>query len=150
MFGVGGVERWGVVRVGGILRHCAVNGFLPGMGGMFGSSRRGMLEALESTFDVTRNRYVNSPVGVIPIEGQAAILSAGPIFADSIQLFQCSYQMFGIGSVGVFDTKIIDDKCEHQITGVMLPQSGGNGNRGITMWGEECSEAVTGNSAGLR
>ena len=57
--------------------------------------------------------------------------------------------MFGIGSVGIFDTKVIDDKCEHQITGVMFPQSGGNGNRGVSMWGEERSEAVAGNSAGL-
>jgi len=58
--------------------------------------------------------------------------------------------VFGVGSVGVFDAKVIDDKREHQITGIMFPQSGGNGNRGVAMWGEESNQAVAGNSAGLR
>jgi hypothetical protein len=46
----------GAVRVGGILRCCAVNGFLPGVGCMFRSSQSGMLETLEGTFDVPWDR----------------------------------------------------------------------------------------------
>ena len=45
-----------------------------------------MLETLEGTFDVTWHGDVAGSLDVVPLEGEAAILAAFPIFGDVVEL----------------------------------------------------------------
>jgi hypothetical protein len=52
-------------------------------------------------------------------------------------LFEGHDEMFDVGSVNIFNSKIIDDEGEVEISGGMLPKAWGDGAWGIAMGLEE-------------
>jgi len=85
-FGVGGIKKWGSARWVGELHFGTLFGLLPGIQGILSLCRWWMAEAQECTFDVARHGEINHAVDVIPNNGEAAVASGSPIFADLVVL----------------------------------------------------------------
>jgi hypothetical protein len=58
-------------------------------------------------------------------------------------------QVLRIGFGSVFDAEIIDDKCEGEGLGVVLPETGYDWDGSISMGFKELGEAIVCNAAGL-
>jgi hypothetical protein len=58
--------------------------------------------------------------------------------------------MFGIVLVGVLDTKIIDNECERNVSGVVLPESRCYSDRCVAVRLEEFREAIVSDASSLR
>lgn len=127
---LGGIkDRRSVLRGRKLLRRDA-SGLLPGLGGMLWAAGHGMAETQQGTFNVARHGKVDSAVGVVPSEGEPTIAAGIPIFTDCIVLPKDRHEMLCIGTIGVFDCKVIHDKGKGERASVMLPQSRGDGARG--------------------
>jgi hypothetical protein len=72
-------------------------------------------------------------------------MCTSPIFAYGIQLLQGLHEALSIEFVGLFDTKVIDNKSNDKIRGGLFPKSRCDWHRGaVAMWGMEGSEAIVG------
>ena len=83
------------------------------MGGILSAFTAGMLELVQCFVDVDWHRDVESPVGVIPHEGEATEKRSGPVDGDGVQAAECGNDVVGGGVAGVLDAEIVDDKREH-------------------------------------
>ena len=102
----------------------AINRFFPGMRGMLGAGTGGgMLEALESSTDITLHGNVDPTLGIVPIEVEAAVKITTPIDRGLVILLNGVDEVEGIGFGEVFHTKVVDAKGERGRTGGMFPQT---------------------------
>ena len=139
----------GVVDIFRVLDFGTIGGMRPGMGGILLAFGVEMLELVQCFVDVAWNRHVNSPVGVVPHESEAAEKRSGPVDGDGVQNAECGDEMVHGGVAGVLDVKIVNDKREHYGQVGVFPEQRRAGYRGIAVFGEIQSEAVVGNDTGL-
>lgn len=66
---------------------------------------------LKCAFDVTGHQNVNTAVIIVPIDGKAAVPSAGPVFMtdDKVQFLELSHVSVSILLSGILDAKIVND-----------------------------------------
>ena len=86
---LGAGDFWGVKRICGVSRNGellfgTIGGCNPGVGSMLVSVGLGMLESVEGSSDVTRKGHVDNSLGVVPLEGETTVETAGPIGGDRV------------------------------------------------------------------
>lgn len=62
---------------------------------------------------------------VIPREGKANILGAGPVCRDGVQFLEDCQQMLGMFSAHIFDDEVVDDKAACDGSSGMLEEARG-------------------------
>ena len=68
-----------------------------------------MFVFLEEFFDVTRHRNVERSLDVVPVQLDAAVEIAGPVFGDAVMLFDAADKVICVFFSGVFYPKIVND-----------------------------------------
>lgn len=91
-----------------------------------------MLEFVECFLDVTWHGKVTCSLLVVPCESDSAEQLAFPIDRTGVFLAEGIKQMVGIVLVDVFDSKVIHNEAEHDVSGCVLPKSGSVSARGIS------------------
>ena len=142
-------KRRGVIDIFYVLDFGAIDRLRPGVGVILSAFGVGMLELVQCFISVALHGDVDSPVGVIPREVEAAEKRSIPVNGDSVQAAECGNEMVRGGVAGVLDAKIVDDQREHNGQVGVCPERRRAGDGGTAMLGEKKSETVVGNDAGL-
>ncbi len=83
----------------------------------------GVLEALESIFDVLWHREMHLLARVIPLNGESTV-SFSFFFDRALIIFlDCLQEVLGVLFSDVFDSKIVDDQGERNGMPLVLPQT---------------------------
>ena len=109
----------------------------------------GMPKLLQCFVDVEWHGDIDSPVGVIPLKGEAAEKRSISVSRDGVQAAECGDEMVCGDGAGVLDTDIIDDQIKHNGKVGVCPERRHAGDRGKDIFGKVKSEAVVGNDAGF-
>ena len=67
-----------------------------------------MIVTIKNGLGVAWNGEMTGAVDVIPFEGNAGKLGAGPILSDGVMLFEDISQVVSVAFVNVFDAKIMN------------------------------------------
>ena len=62
-------------------------------------------------------------VFIVPIQGEADVFATSPIFGDLVRLFEYTDQMVDVFFPYIFDSEVVNSKCEGNVVGVMFPQT---------------------------
>lgn len=76
-------------------------------------------------------------------------MRAGPVGADFVGGFEGSDEMVSIGARRVAYAKIVNNKAEDDVSGVVAPESRHEGNRTIAVGSQKGNELIVGEAAGL-
>jgi len=133
-FAISSIKGSGVVWCRGTLDFGTKTGALPSVWGMLRVFGLGVMKAQKGTFNIARHGQINSTLGIVPVEGEATVTGGCPIFGDMIMVPEGSEEVVGIVLVGVANGKIIHNQGEADVTGIMLPETRGEGAGVITMW----------------
>ena len=60
---------------------------------------------------------------VVPVESESDVFTTTPIFRDLVVLLECVCEVEGVGFCTVFDSKIIDNECEDNVSRIVSPQA---------------------------
>lgn len=101
-----------------------------------------MTEAPKGTFNIARHGDINGTVSVVPLECESNILFASPILGDLVMLLETIHEMFGIGTFGIFDAKIVYNEGKLDVTRLVPPESRSDENRGVSMRFKEALQLV--------
>ena len=138
-------NRGGVVDIVRLLDFGAIGRLRPGMGEILSAFGVGMMELVQCFVDVACHRDVDSPVGVIPHEGEAAEKRSGTVNGYGVQAAECGNEMVRGGVAGVLEAEIVDNKREHYGQVGVLPERWSAGDGGINVFGKMQSEVVVDN-----
>ena len=144
-----GSERRGGVFGFGVLDLGAVGGFVPGMGGMLRACRWWMLKCLEGVGDVAWHGDVDVSVDIVPVECEAAVELACPVFCDRVERLEGVDEVLGMVIADVLDSEVIDHECEGNGSRAVAEESGCVGGGEVSMVVEVGDEAVVRKDAGL-
>ena len=84
----------------------------------------GMVEFGKCLGHVLWHGYVNIVGVIVPVEREAKIAGAGPIFGQVVLGFKCSKEVISISFVEIFDAEVIDSEGEGGATSVMFHRPG--------------------------
>ena len=83
-----------------------------------------MVIFLELFDDVSRHGDIERAFDVVPFEAYSTVEVAVPIFSEFIFFLDAIYQVVNVLLTRVFYSKIVDDKCECDGAGGVLPKAG--------------------------
>ena len=86
---------------------------------------------------------------VIPRECEATVFGSGPVCLEDVLFGKYGLEVFNVGFVGVLDAKVVDDQGEFDVSGIVLPKTGGNGAGRVAVGLEELGKSFVGDDAGL-
>jgi len=132
-FAIVSIKGSSVVWCRGILDFGTITGVLPSVWGMLRTSGMGVTKVQKGMFNIARHGQINGMVGIVPLEGEAAVTGGGPIFGDMIMAPEGSEEVVGIVLVGVANDKVIHNQGEADVAGIMLPETRGEWAGVITM-----------------
>ena len=110
---------------------------------------RRMLEFVQCCLEIFWHGDVAGACGIVPVDGDSAEEGTGPVNGDGVEFLEGLDEVVGVLFADVLDPKVINDKGENYGLGVVLPESGGSGNRGETKMGKVIFESVICDAAGL-
>ena len=99
-----------VVNIVRILEFGAIDRLRPGIGGILLAFGLGMLKLVQWFIHVAWHRDVDSPVGVISREGEAAEKRSVPVDGDGVQTAECGDEMVRRGVANVLDAGIVNNQ----------------------------------------
>ena len=139
-------KRGGFVK---IFVFGVIDGLRPSVGGILSAFGVGMLELVQCFIYVSWHGDVDSLVGVIPREIEAAEKRSRPVDGDGAQAAECGNEMVRGVVAGVIDAEIIDNQRKHNEQVGVCHKQPRTGDGGIDVFGEMQSEVIFGNDAGL-
>ena len=108
-----------------------------------------MRKALKAALNVVGHRKIDKAILVVPRKFDATIASAFPIGGTTVVLAQRSDEGFGIRTLSVADTKVIDNKGKDQVGVVVAPKARRDGLGTVTMGSKTFDKLVIGDLASL-
>ncbi len=129
---VGRVHWWRVVGRSGELGLGAVVGARPSVGGVLRPSGRGVGETLEGFFDVAGHGDVESACRIVPVEGEAEILGAGPVCGDLVETVEGVDEVLSVAGVDVFYAEVVDTEDKRGAFRAVLPEAWGEGHEFVS------------------
>lgn len=82
-----------------------------------------MREALEGTSHIPWHGKIDGAVVIVPVEGEATIRGARPVFGVFIFLPDDTHEMLSVFASHVLNTEVIDDEAKHDGAGFMAEES---------------------------
>lgn len=113
-------ERWGGICCG-VLCCCSVGRTCPFGGSMLWAGRGGVMKFFKSRCDVLWHGNVDVAVVVVPCEVQATVYRAVPVDADFVFRLEGVDEVMDVLFIGVFDTEIVNDEDELNVSCGMHP-----------------------------
>jgi len=129
------------VRIGQ-LNFLAIHRGSPAMRGMLGASRGGMTQSKKCFGNITWHGDVNMASSIIPGNGEPEVAGSGPISGECILSSKSIEEVISIGLREEFDAKVINSKGKCCASIRMAPETGGLGNREVSIRGKVCFELI--------
>ena len=132
-----------------ILNSSSVGRRRPGEGRVLTPAIPKMLEFVEGLADIAWHGEVNDAILVVPFQCDANIFGARPVLIDCVPVFEGINEEDGIFFLGVFDTKVINNKTEPNVPSLVLPEAWGETSWGKIVLGQMVFEEFIGKFSSL-
>ena len=142
------VEKRRKIRVGK-LDFLTVDGSGPAMRGVLRTQRRRMAQGEKRFGNILRHGDVNVPGSMVPIDLEAKITRAGPIFGELVSGGESGEEMIGVGFGKELDTEVVDSESESGAAFGVAPETGRMSDGNVTIRGEMSLELVIGENGSL-
>ena len=108
-----------------------------------------MLETVECSCDVAREGHVDNSLGVVPLESETAVETAGPVSGDGVLGAEAVEQMFGMFFANILDAKVVDNQTEGDGSGLMGEETWNTLGLDVSRGFQVLDEAVVSQDASL-
>ena len=95
-----------------------------------------VVEAGEESDDIPWHGYVDVSFFIVPLEGDATVEFALPVYFQLVVLFEHGNQVMGILLSDVLHAKVVDSECELCWASCVLPESRLVGYLVVSVWSE--------------
>ena len=87
---------------------------------------------------------------IVPVQGETNVAGSSPVCGEFILFFEDFKQSVNLGTVGISDSKVVNDERKHEIAVEVLPEVRSDSAGYVSMWLKEDVELFIGETPGLR
>jgi hypothetical protein len=108
-----------------------------------------VLKFVYDRFDVAGHRDVDIASFVVLVDGETAVLGAGPVRHNLIQVDKAIHQVFGVLVANSFDAEVVDDEAKLDWSRSVAPEAVGMFGEMVAVLSEVLDGTLLGDSTCL-